>query len=289
MNIEDYIIARVNAVMHTQDAQIVKRLEGGMSNYTYIVECQGKKYTYRVPGKYAEKFVDRVEEQGNIKEVEKLGLNNVTTYVEIISGEKLAEYVEGTILSDTDIVSYNELSAKALKKIHGSQLNFRPYDAFKRLADYERYCTETGFSHPEEYTKLRKQLDVMRQTHAEVKQVPCHCDYQPTNLVVNGDKLYVLDWEFAGMNDPIYDIACYGNAGFDKALSFLEAYVGRKPNKEELQRLYFHRSFQCLQWYNVAIFKDRIGLSKDLNMDFNQVALMFLGMAKDLISTYDSL
>ena len=66
MNVEDYIVARVNALMHTQDAAIVKRLEGGMSNYTYVVETRGKRYTYRVPGKYAEKFVDRVEEWDNL-------------------------------------------------------------------------------------------------------------------------------------------------------------------------------------------------------------------------------
>ena len=284
MNVEEYIVARVNALMHTEDAAIVKRLEGGMSNYTYVVETRGKKYTYRVPGKFAEKFVDRVEEWDNIQEINRLGLNNATSYVEVISGEKLAEYVEGTILSETDIESYNEMSVAALKKIHGSDMRFRDYNAFGRLSDYERYCREMGFTHPKEYHELREQLERMRDAHADVPMVPCHCDYQPTNLVVSGDKLYVLDWEFAGMNDPIYDVACYGNAGFDKALSLLEAYVGHKPTSEELKRLYFHRSFQCLQWYNVAIFKDRVGLSKDLNMDFNAVALMFLGMAKDLLN-----
>lgn len=293
MNIEEYIVARVNALMHTDDAVIVRRLEGGMSNYTYVVETRGKKYTYRVPGKFAEKFVDRVEEWDNIQEVNRLNLNNATSYVEVISGEKLAEYVEGTILSDTDVVSYNELSVAALKKIHGSDMRFRDYNAFGRLADYERYCREMGFTHPREYIQLREKLERMRQEHAGVKLVPCHCDYQPTNLVVSGDgndqRLYVLDWEFAGMNDPIYDIACYGNAGFDKALSLLEAYVGHAPERDELCRLYFHRSFQCLQWYNVAIFKDRVGLSRDLNMDFNGVAAFFFGMASDLAAQYDNL
>ena len=283
MNVEEYIIARVNALLHTQDAHIVMRLEGGMSNYTYVVEALGKKYTYRVPGKFAEKFVDRVDEWHNIQEVDRLGLNNVTTYVEILSGEKLAEYVEGTIMSTTDVVSYNEMSVKALKKIHGSDLKFKDYNAFGRLDDDERYCHETGFVHPQEYLDLRAKLEELRKTYKGVKMVPCHCDYQPTNLVISGDKLYVLDWEFAGMNDPFYDIACYGNAGFDKALALLECYVGHKPTEDELKRLYFHRAFQCLQWYNVAIFKDRVGLSKDLNMDFNAVALMFLGMAKDLL------
>ena len=283
MNIEEYIVFRVNALLQAHDAKIVMRLEGGMSNYTYVVECQGKKYTYRVPGKFAERFVNREEEWANIQEVERLGLNNVTTYVEIRSGEKLAEYVEGTIMSTTDVVSYNEMSVKALKKIHNSDLKFNDYNAFGRLDTYQNYCVETGFTHPQEYLDLRNKLEALRKQYVSVPMVPCHCDYQPTNLVINGDKLYVLDWEFAGMNDPFYDIACYGNAGFDKALSLLEAYVGHKPTEEELKRLYFHRAFQCLQWYNVAIFKDKVGLSKDLNMDFNAVALMFLGMAKDLL------
>ncbi len=283
MNIEEYIVFRVNALLHAHDAKIVMRLEGGMSNYTYVVECEGKKYTYRVPGKFAEKFVDREEEWANIQEVDRLGLNNATTYVEIRSGEKLAEYVEGTIMSTTDVVSYNEMSVKALKKIHGSDLKFKDYNAFGRLDTYQNYCIKTGFTHPQEYLELRNKLEALRKQYVSVPMVPCHCDYQPTNLVISGEKLYVLDWEFAGMNDPFYDIACYGNAGFDKALSLLEAYVGHKPTEEELKRLYFHRAFQCLQWYNVAIFKDRVGLSKDLNMDFNAVALMFLGMAKDLL------
>ena len=289
MFIEDYIIFRVNALLHSHNSNIVKRLEGGMSNYTYVVECEGKNYTYRVPGKFAEKFVNRVEEWENIQEVNRLGLNNITEYVEIRSGEKLAEYVEGTIMSTTDVVSYNEMSVAALKKIHNSDLKFRDYNAFGRLDTYQNYCLEMGFAFPQEYLDLRKKLETIRDAHANVPKVPCHCDYQPTNLVISGEKLYVLDWEFAGMNDPFYDIACYGNAGFDKALALLEEYVGRKPNKDELQRLYFHRAFQCLQWYNVAIFKDRVGLSKDLNMDFNAVALFFLNMAKDLLENYDNL
>ena len=289
INIEDYILFRVNAVLHAHDARIVKRLEGGMSNYTYVVECQGKKYTYRVPGKFAEKFVDRDDEWANIQEVDRLGLNNVTNYVEIRSGEKLAEYVEGTIMSETDVVSYNAMSVAALKKIHGSDLEFKDYDAFGRLDTYQNYCLEMNYVFPQEYLDLRKKLEAIRATQTNVPKVPCHCDYQPTNLVISGEKLYVLDWEFAGMNDPFYDIACYGNAGFDKALALLETYVGRKPNKDELQRLYFHRAFQCLQWYNVAIFKDRVGLSKDLNMDFNAVALFFLNMAKDLLTNYNNL
>ena len=148
MEIEAYIVKRVNLLMNATDAKILKRLEGGMSNYTYVVECQGIKYTYRVPGKFAERFVDRNEEWDNIQKVDKLGVNNKTEYVELRTGEKLALYVEGTIMSNTDIVSYNEMSAKALKELHNSDLQFNEYNAFDRLDTYEKYCTDLGFAHP---------------------------------------------------------------------------------------------------------------------------------------------
>ena len=283
MEIEKYIVERVCSILNAQDARIVERLEGGMSNYTFVVECLGEKYTYRVPGNHAERFVDRTDELRNIKAIENLGLNNETTYFDVPSGEKMARFVDGTVLATIDIESYNEQSVRALKTLHESNVLFSDYDAFGRLRRYEDYCKEFGFSHPQEYLTLRKKLEELREEFQNVKQVPCHCDYQPTNIVVAEDKLYVLDWEFAGMNDPYYDIACYGNAGFDKALSLLEAYEGHKPTETELRRLRFHRAFQCLQWFNVAIFKDKVGLSKDLNMDFNAVAMMFLGMAEELI------
>lgn len=289
MNVEEYIVARVNALLHRADAKIEYRLEGGMSNYTYVVSAGDIKYTYRVPGKYAERFVDRVEEQFHIQEVENAGFSDTHAYVEIPTGEKLAEYVDGTILTSTDIVSYNALSAKVLHQIHDSDMKFVDYDAFGRLAKYEEYCKEMNFTHPELYTQLRQKLDQCREEIGEVQKVPCHCDYQPSNIVVNGDQVYVLDWEFAGMNDPLYDVACYANAGFDKALSLLKAYVGHEPTKQEMQRLYFHRAFQCLQWFNVAIFKDLIGLSKDLNMDFVAVSQFFINMAKDLLEDYSNL
>ena len=288
MEIEKYIIQRANEILGTSDATIVKRLEGGMSNYTFVIESDKKKYTYRVPGKFAEKFVDRNIEKANIDKVETLGLNNKTTYFDIASGEKMAEYVEGTILTDTDISSYDSLSAKALRQLHDSSLKFQDYDAFGRLDQYEQYCCDLGHKHPDAYKQLRHDMDALHTTYADIPQVPCHCDYQPSNLVLSGDKFYVFDWEYAGMNDPFYDIACYGNAGIDKALSLFEAYLGHTPTMEELSRLYFWRTFQCLQWYNVAIFKHITGLGEELHIDFNGVAEMFMRMAQQLIELAQS-
>lgn len=283
MEIEQYIVSRANEVLGTDDTKIIKRLLGGMSNYTYVVESKGKRYTYRVPGKNAEVFVDRDDELACVKAVAPLGLNNETIYFDTKSGEKMAVYVDGTILSDTDIVSYNEVVVKSLKKLHGSAVSLPDYDPSGRLSSYERLCEEQGFTHPAEYHELKEKLGKVNASLPERPEVPCHCDFQTTNLVMGADRLYVLDWEFAGMNDPFYDIACYGNTNMEVAESLLKAYVGHEPSDEELRRLYSLRAFQCLQWYNVATFKDKVGLSEELKTDFGAVAKFFFDNARELI------
>ena len=286
---EKYIVKRAGEVLQASDVRIIKRLEGGMSNYTYVIAADGKKYTYRVPGKHAEMFVNRVDELAHIEAVKPLNLNNETVYFDIESGDKAAVYVEGTILSQTDVSRYDALSVEMLKKLHASKIQLKPYDAFLRLAGYEQLCRDHRHTVPRAYDACRSALDEMRRLYDAVPQVPCHCDYQPTNLVIGADRGYVLDWEFAGMNDPYYDMACYGNVSMPAAESLLRAYLGRTPDADELKHLYFHRIYQCLQWYNVAVIKDIIGLSKDLQMDFNQIALMFLGFAEDLTARVASL
>ena len=53
-DVEKYIVERSNEILNANDAKLAKRLLGGMSNYTYVVESEGQKYTFRVPGKHAE-------------------------------------------------------------------------------------------------------------------------------------------------------------------------------------------------------------------------------------------
>ena len=95
-----------------EDIIVEKRLMGGMSNFTYIIEIGSKRYTFRIPGKNADKFVDRTVEKHNIDLVEDLGLNNKTVYFDIETGYKIAEYIEGKV-GPTQIV----IVTKYVKKI----------------------------------------------------------------------------------------------------------------------------------------------------------------------------
>lgn len=284
------VTAKALGVEESQ-VKIDRRLMGGMSNFTYVIEVEGAKYTFRIPGKNASVFVDFAAEKENIKIVDALNINNETVYTDPSTGYKIAKYVEGTPLSEVeDPTKYLEEVSKVLHILHESGLkaadDYRPYD---RLEAYQKLVTDFGVEHDPKYFELKDQFLSYRSYLDQFETVICHNDSQISNMVVEADQTYLLDWEFAGNNDPMYDVACVGNKDFSLALVFLSVYLGRKPELDELKRLYLWRAFQCLQWHNVARYKDLIGLSQDLHLDFNAIANMYLAKADQFLTEMEGL
>ena len=275
--------------VYEDEVKIDYRLMGGMSNLMYVIEIRGEKYTFRIPGKNAEMFVNREEELANIEIVDELKLNNEMIYFDTQTGYKISKFVEGTPLSEVENPeSYLEEVAKVLHVLHESGLNahddYRPYD---RLTAYEKLVTDFSYQHEKKYFTLKELFLSQREFLDQFPKVICHNDSQISNMVVEGDQTYLLDWEFTGNNDPMYDVACVGNKEFELALKFLPIYLGREPEVQEFRRLYLWRAFQCLQWHNVALYKDLIGLSQDLQLDFKLIASAYLTKAEQFLTQAD--
>ncbi len=263
-----------------KDAVVDSRLMGGMSNRTYIVTIDDKKHTFRIPGKKAETFVNRDIEKKCIEAVDGLNINNKTLLLDLEDGYKLAEFVEGTPLNELADLHLEEV-ATLLKTLHNADTRFEnDYDPFGRLSEYELLNEDLS----EEYFATRQKFFKHKEYLSSLPKVMAHGDSQKSNFVI-GEKCYLLDWEFAGNNDFYYDIACFGNVDFNDAIQLLEVYLGHKPSDEELNRLTLWRTFQCLQWHNVALYKDVIGLSEELNVPFKAVAGKYLNLANELLST----
>ena len=279
---EKTVINDVIRILKTENVSVVERLMGGMSNYTYVVSANHKKYTYRIPGEYGEVFVDRHQELANIRKAESLGITNRTVYFNLRDGCKLAEYVKGTPLSYLDDYPY-ELVAELLKKIHNSGLEAASdYMPFQRLKNYELNLKELGFVHSFRYLKARANFNNFQSYLESQDKVFTHGDSQPSNFVYDGKNLYVVDFEFTGNNDSIYDIACFANIRYEEGYRLLHVYFGN-PSEDEIKRFNLWRCFQCLQWYNVAMFKELKGLSKTLQIDFLKVADKYLELAEELL------
>jgi len=270
-----------------EEINVENRLMGGMSNYTYVISVKSKLYTFRIPGKNAEKFVNRDIEKYHIELIENLNLNNKTVYLDTTTGYKIAEYIEGQPLHELDPLNYLKEAANVLQKIHNSGIKSEyDYEPLNRLKTYEDYTKEYDHIHSERYNSLKQKfLSYKNKYMDESKLVLTHGDSQVSNFVVTKDELKLMDWEFTGNNDPFYDIACFGNTNFEHALALLPVYLKKEPTVEEYNRLYFFRTFQTLQWHNVALYKEFIGLSVDLGVDFMFVANLYLDKAERFLNS----
>jgi len=215
----------------------------------------------------------------NIRRVKPLQLNNETVYFDVESGDKAALYVEGDVLTEIDYKKHLTEIVSALKKLHTSGIEpASDYGHVERLALYETFTDENDPL----YDELKAAWINMFEQRKNMPKVFCHGDAQRSNMVLAKDQLYLLDWEYSGLNEIYYDIASFGNVAFEDALELLDAYLGRKATKEEQNAVKFYRMFQALQWHQVATRKDMIGLSEVVHFDFKMLAKKYLNLAKTL-------
>jgi thiamine kinase-like enzyme len=262
-----------------QDIEIIGRLMGGMSHLTYHIRIGAEYYTYRIIGEGGNLFVDRKTEYDNLVRIDGLGINNTTVYFDTKTGDKAARYVEGDVLSTIPFEEHLEALAATLHRLHDHEFEDAPdYGLVDRLSLYESY---TPGNQPR-YLELKK-LWIARyqRKHADMPKVFCHNDAQRSNIVI-GDRLYLLDWEYAGLNEFYYDIASFGNIRFEDAFLLLDAYLGRPATQSEKDSVRFYRMFQALQWHQVASYKATTGLSRLLGFDFDALAVKYLDLAERL-------
>ena len=137
------------------------------------------------------------------------------------------------------------------------------------------------------YQELRDFLFSKREYLESQRLSLCHNDAQRSNIVKTpNDEYYLIDFEFVGNNDAIYDIAAFGNGLVSEGRELLNKYYNDKPTDEEIRRYYLWRIFISLQWYNVAVTKHYRGEGEKHGFNFLDVANHFLKNAKDAYDGY---
>ncbi len=274
----------VEDVFKTNDFKIINRLMGGRSNYTYVIEVDEDVYTLRIPGKNGHMFVNREFEKNNLKAVNNIRINNETIYLNTETGVKVSKYIDGKELNSVEIEKYYQDVADILHKVHNSHKFKNDYNPFDRLAKYESFCSDYNYRHEDMYYDVKGWILKHKDFLESNEKVTCHNDAQASNFILGDDnKIYLTDWEFAGNNDCYYDIACFADGDFDRAIKLLNCYE-KNVTEEHIKRVYMWRIFQMLQWSNVAAYKDLIGLSQDLEIDFEYVSKSYIKQAAHLIS-----
>ena len=270
----------ISTLLHVDEQHISEhyQLLSGRSHFLYLIEVNQKKYTYRLPHMDHHIFVQPEKERRNLDMIHDLKISSQTLYYDEKTGEKLSTYLEGNVLSGpmTQDVLINV--AQTLKKIHQLDTNnIEDPTLIETIHYYESLNAQTS----DKYHELKHiWLSLYQHTYIHFPNVFCHNDAQQSNFIINKDKVYLIDWEYAGLNAFYYDIASFGNRNFDDALRLLDAYLERPATKEEQNHVRFYRMTQALIWHLIALKKSNMGWQAIFQIDFGKLAEDFLILAE---------
>lgn len=252
-------LERVRALLDQHIGQVditnISRM-GGLTNRTYKVETANSVYSVRIPGEGTEELIKRDDEKKSTVLACNLGIDAKLFFFDEESGEKVTEYLldSKTMNSDTMKLKENiKKSAEIFKKLHNSGVDTGvPFDVIEMANSYEEFIVRKGGSFYEDFGEIKKYINNIKESYMPgVKKVPCHNDALCENWIRQGDRMYLIDWEYAGMNDPMWDLADVSiEADYNEEHDeyFLECYFGRKASQEEREAFLINKILLDFLW-----------------------------------------
>lgn len=187
---------------------------GGMSNKNFRVNFKGRSYVLRVPGNGSDGMVERSNEEFNAIEGCKMGVNPEIRYFDAKTGIKLADYVENAeTLNAATIQRHDNLRkiAEIYHKIHDAHVRLKnEFNLFQEIEKYDNLLEKVGASMYEGWDEFKPKVMSLesRLNAIGIEMTPCHDDAVPENFIKAEDgTIYLIDWEYSGMNDPMADFA----------------------------------------------------------------------------------
>jgi thiamine kinase-like enzyme len=212
----------------------VSVLAGGFTNSVFLVRADDERYVFRVPGQSSDLLeINRADERYNAEIAARAGASpDLVDYVEGMDVMVL-EFIEGHVPTIEDLQTPDQVRriAEAVRTLHGGP-RFNNYaDMFDRAKRWLEACNKVSIRVPDGIDSRMGELgDIARALAANpLPTVPCHNDLAPYNFIDDGDRLWIIDFEFSGNNDPCSDlgmIASEAELDVDLRTILCEAYFG---------------------------------------------------------------
>lgn len=271
-NVSGRINKTICEVLKCQPSDItdINILQKGLSNILFTFVVKGTKYIFRYPGDSTSFFIYRKNECRAQQIGAKSGADETYVYIDE-TGLKISVFRDKC----KNIYDYYYKDIEVMKTIARKLRKF--HDAGYDMPDWKDYI----YNPIEQADRLMRQASVMKgdlfqlfkKEHDDIvrlfnyterdgiRKTMCHNDLNADNVLMTDSTLDLIDWEFAGWNDPAYDFGrVIGNYDFDDpdVDVILEAYFGRKAT--EIERLHWIAYVAIHDWYyvNWALYKESI-------------------------------
>lgn len=248
-------------------------LSGGITNHNYTCRVDGEKYVLRIPGAGTETFIDRNHELSNSIATAKAGAAPVVLAAVPEIGAMVLPFIEGEVLHPDTVAADDtkvERIVENIRKVHENAVFEQETHVFEMTRRYIEMARNVDAFFPDDFDWMLRISE--RIENAMARNVPepvaCHNDLLSENFIVDPDgKVWILDWEYGGMNDPYFDL---GDVAVEHPLSpaqhelIIKTYCG-EMKYHRYCRMMLHQLTADLWWCQWAMIQDR--LSK-IDFDF---------------------
>ena len=238
---------------------------GGMTNSNFLITTSNvdgpdNQYVLRIPGLNSNNMINRLWEIKNQILASDFGLNVPTVYFNENNGIKITKFLKGAeTLKPNTIKEHIKDIVKRLRELHTSNLKFQnEFNPFLELDKYLRLVKKENlnvFNDDLEksiifFKELEKHIYKINQSKygSNLFLKPTHGDLVSENILYDNGKIYIIDWEYSGLNDPLWDIASlFLENNFTKKDEeyFLRLY---SVDKQDRQKIGIFKNVQDILW-----------------------------------------
>jgi thiamine kinase-like enzyme len=264
--------ALLDQVALVKNRTSVTELSGGLTNRNLAIESDGNKYVARISSNSSDLLnINREDEYKNSIIASDAGIG--ATVYDFLPGQGLLliGYINGKTFGADDIAHNLPRVAKAVRTLHGAKPFVSDFNMFTLQKRYLNIVQSNNFIYPDKYldyeghvADLKKALSVLP---AEI--VPCNNDLLPGNFIDDGEKIWLIDYEYSGNNDACFELGNIWAEAFleyDALVELIDAYYGvHRP--EKIARAWLQSLMAKYGWTLWAAIQASIS---DIDFDFRE-------------------
>ena len=258
----------VSKVFEVPESRIrdIRCLKAGMTNKSFLFSVDEKHYICRIPGPGTELLINRRQEKAVYDAVKPLGITEQLIYLNPDTGYKIAHFYEDARNASSGSWEDMGQCMEMLRRLHSSGIAVgHDFDIRERIDFYEKLCRSHGGTLFEDYEDVRVWMNWLMDRLDEMGREKClsHIDANVDNyLFLKDGGVKLLDWEYAGMCDPMIDVAMCAIYSYydDKQMEhLLELYLNRKPTEDEYFAAFAYAALGGFLWSLWAVYKSVLG------------------------------
>lgn len=191
-------------------------LKKGMTNRSFLFSCKGKRYIMRIPGEGTAQLVDRRHEAAVYQAIREKNICDDIAYISPDNGYKITEYLADARVCNPEKAEDVRRCMQRLREFHELRLTVaHTFDIFGQIEFYESLWNGAPSIY-KDYRQTKENVFSLRgyiDAHVQ-ERVLTHIDAVPDNFLFvkrddGSEEIRLIDWEYAGMQDPHVDIAMF--------------------------------------------------------------------------------